>query len=81
MDQYSLEDEVPFPRKAPLLYPESQALTCSDAVSGTWGLARDLLYGGLRGLELDPNFPAPDASSEAAGGQPGHPVPVLREGQ
>lgn len=66
MDQYSLEDEGALPSEMHLSsYPENQALTCSDAVNRDLGPGtRDLLYGGLRGLELDPSFPAPDAPSE-----------------
>uniref|UniRef100_A0A8C0AL99 Zinc finger protein 541 n=2 Tax=Bos mutus grunniens TaxID=30521 RepID=A0A8C0AL99_BOSMU len=66
MDQYSLGDEGALPSEMHLpSFPENQALTCSDAINRDLGPgSRDLLYGGLRGLELDPSFPAPDAPSE-----------------
>nr|XP_020753687.1 zinc finger protein 541 [Odocoileus virginianus texanus]XP_020753688.1 zinc finger protein 541 [Odocoileus virginianus texanus]XP_020753689.1 zinc finger protein 541 [Odocoileus virginianus texanus]XP_020753690.1 zinc finger protein 541 [Odocoileus virginianus texanus] len=67
MDQYSVGDEGALPSEMHLpSFPESQALTCSDALNRDLGPGtRDLLYGGLRGLELDPSFPAPDPPSEA----------------
>uniref|UniRef100_A0A8C6CJ88 Zinc finger protein 541 n=1 Tax=Moschus moschiferus TaxID=68415 RepID=A0A8C6CJ88_MOSMO len=67
MEQYSLGDEGALPSEMHLpSFPESQALTCSDALNQDLGPGtRDLLYGGLRGLELDPSFPAPSAPSEA----------------
>ncbi|XP_060995693.1 zinc finger protein 541 [Dama dama] len=67
MDQYNLGDEGALPSEMHLpSFPESQVLTCSDALNRDLGPGtRDLLYGGLRGLELDPSFPAPDAPSEA----------------
>lgn len=66
MDQYNLGDEGALPSEMHLpSFPESQVLTCSDALNQDLGSGtRDLLYGGLRGLELDPSFPAPDAPSE-----------------
>ncbi|XP_025125189.2 zinc finger protein 541 isoform X3 [Bubalus bubalis] len=66
MDQYSLGDEGALPSEMHLpSFPENQALTCSDAVNRHLGPGtRDLLYGSLRSLELDPSFPAPDAPSE-----------------
>lgn len=67
MDQYNLGDEGTLPSEMHLpSFPESQVLTCSDALNQDLGPGtRDLLYDSLRGLELDASFPAPDAPSEA----------------
>ncbi|XP_049477581.1 zinc finger protein 541 isoform X1 [Panthera uncia] len=67
MDRYSLGDEDALPPEVHLpSFSESQGLNCSDTLDRDLGpSARDLLYAGLSGLDLDPSLPAPDMPSEA----------------
>uniref|UniRef100_A0A8C9KC57 Zinc finger protein 541 n=1 Tax=Panthera tigris altaica TaxID=74533 RepID=A0A8C9KC57_PANTA len=67
MDRYSLGDEDALPPEVHLpSFSESQGLNCSDTLDRDLRpSARDLLYAGLSGLDLDPSLPAPDMPSEA----------------
>ncbi|KAF1496890.1 hypothetical protein FQV17_0012756, partial [Megadyptes antipodes antipodes] len=67
MDQYPFGDENAVHLEMHLPgFSESQGLVCSEALNHDLCLdAKDVMYGGLRGLDVVPDLPAADAASDA----------------
>ncbi|KAF1662094.1 hypothetical protein FQA23_0010517, partial [Aptenodytes patagonicus] len=67
MDQYPFGDENAVHLEMHLPgFSESQGLVCSEALNHDLCLdAKDVMYGGLSGLDVVPDLPATDAASDA----------------
>lgn len=67
MDQYPFGDENAVHLEMHLPgFSESQGLVCSEALNRDLCLdAKDVMYGGLSGLDVVPDLPAADAASDA----------------
>ncbi|KAF1401630.1 hypothetical protein FQV23_0011958, partial [Spheniscus humboldti] len=67
MDQYPFGDENAVHLEMHLPgFSESQGLVCSEALNHDLCLdAKDVMYGGLSGLDVVPDLPAADAASDA----------------